>query len=310
MAWQNAPMSQPITFGTDGWRAVIADGFTFDNVRRVSEAIAVAARTLEPPDDVDRNTLVVGFDRRFLSREFASLVAETLKTAGFRVVLSNAPTPRRRSPSPHGVASSSAGSWSPPATIREVHGLKFKAWYGGSGCRRCTPQVALHAAISRRAARLSIESPALLDDDVAAAIARVHLRQPRAAVHALNFSPLYFAGLWLAVTTTPPRSLRRHAVKEIVCEGVGAFDSTNAESGCLEGLRDKRSNSRERKRRSTDHERVSIDIVRRFERRAATAIASLTRRTLSNVNPSAMTARHPSVPKVIGCDMGAFCHAI
>jgi len=32
-----------ISFGTDGWRAVIADGFTFDNVRRVSEAIAVAA---------------------------------------------------------------------------------------------------------------------------------------------------------------------------------------------------------------------------------------------------------------------------
>jgi len=71
-------MSQPITFGTDGWRAVIADGFTFDNVRRVSEAIAVAARTLEPPDGIDRNALVVGFDRRFLSREFAALVAEIL----------------------------------------------------------------------------------------------------------------------------------------------------------------------------------------------------------------------------------------
>src|SRR5437660_8330162 len=84
---------QEITFGTDGWRAVIADGFTFDNVRRVSEAIAVAARGLEPPDAIDRNALVVGFDRRFLSREFAVLVAETLRDAGFRVVLSNAPTP-------------------------------------------------------------------------------------------------------------------------------------------------------------------------------------------------------------------------
>jgi phosphomannomutase len=86
-------MSQPITFGTDGWRAVIADGFTFDNVRRVSDAIAVAARTLEPPDGIDRNALVVGFDRRFLSREFAALVAETLRDGGFRVVLSKAPTP-------------------------------------------------------------------------------------------------------------------------------------------------------------------------------------------------------------------------
>src|SRR5438477_272339 len=82
-----------IVFGTDGWRAVIADGFTFDNVRRVSSAIAVAARTLNPPKGIDRNSLVVGYDRRFLSREFAQLVAETLRSAGYRVLLSNAPTP-------------------------------------------------------------------------------------------------------------------------------------------------------------------------------------------------------------------------
>src|SRR5690349_22412616 len=85
-------MPDPIVFGTDGWRAVIADQFTFHNVRRVADAIAVAARGLQPPADIDRNALVVGFDRRFLSREFALLVADTLKTAGFRVVLSNAPT--------------------------------------------------------------------------------------------------------------------------------------------------------------------------------------------------------------------------
>src|SRR5215212_5432251 len=86
-------MSDPITFGTDGWRAVIADAFTFDNVRRVSDAIAVAARTLEPPAGIDRNTLAVGFDRRFLSREFADVVAESLRASGFRVLLSDAPTP-------------------------------------------------------------------------------------------------------------------------------------------------------------------------------------------------------------------------
>src|SRR5437763_1780713 len=39
--------------------------------------------------------------------------------------------------------------------------------------------------------------------------------------HALNLMPLYFAGLWLAVMTMPPRTLRCRAVKEIVCEGVG-----------------------------------------------------------------------------------------
>ena len=71
-----------IVFGTDGWRAVIADQFTFDNVRRVSGAIAFAARTLEPPAEIDRNALVVGFDRRFLSRDFAVVVAEVLRDAG------------------------------------------------------------------------------------------------------------------------------------------------------------------------------------------------------------------------------------
>src|SRR2546421_2662943 len=82
-----------ISFGTDGWRAVIADGFTFDNVRRVSNAIAVAARALEPPHNIDRNTLIVGFDRRFLSREFADVVAESLRASGFNVVLAKSPTP-------------------------------------------------------------------------------------------------------------------------------------------------------------------------------------------------------------------------
>src|SRR5204862_3214854 len=68
-AFYNPP--RMISFGTDGWRAIIADGFTFDNVRRVSEAIAVAARGLEPPPGVGRNAPAVGFAPRFPSREFA-----------------------------------------------------------------------------------------------------------------------------------------------------------------------------------------------------------------------------------------------
>src|SRR5438477_12986014 len=122
-----------ISFGTDGWRAVIADGFTFDNVRHVSDAIAVAARGLEPPPGVDRNALVVGFDRRFLSREFAAVVAETLRAAGYRVVLANAPTPSQTiSFTAHhrkllgGIVVTASHN---PA---KYNGIKFKAWYGGS----------------------------------------------------------------------------------------------------------------------------------------------------------------------------------
>jgi phosphomannomutase len=169
-----ARMSQAITFGTDGWRAVIADGFTFDNVRRVSDAIAVAARTLQPPDGIDRNALVVGFDRRFLSREFAALVAETLKAAGFRAVLSNAPTPSQtisftawRRKLLGGVVVTASHN---PA---KYNGLKFKAWYGGSGLPEMYAAIA--NALGQSSAREggSIEESDLLDDYVAALRAQV-----------------------------------------------------------------------------------------------------------------------------------------
>ncbi len=126
-------MTAPIIFGTDGWRAVIADQFTFENVRRVAEAMAVAARKLEPPDEIDPNAIVVGFDRRFLSRDFARLVAECFRDAGYQVILSDRPTPSQ--------------TISFTAKLRKVlggvvvtashnpakyNGLKFKAWYGGS----------------------------------------------------------------------------------------------------------------------------------------------------------------------------------
>src|SRR5881227_3847352 len=173
-----ALMSQAITFGTDGWRAVIADGFTFDNVRRVSDAIAVAARTLQPPDGIDRNALVVGFDRRFLSREFASLVAETLRTAGFRVVLSNAPTPSQTISftASHrkllgGVVITASHN---PA---KYNGIKFKAWYGGSGL----PEMyrAISDALGRRDARDggSITEEDLVEDYVAALRAQLDVQK-------------------------------------------------------------------------------------------------------------------------------------
>lgn len=177
-------MSQAITFGTDGWRAVIADGFTFDNVRRVSDAIAVAARTLEPPDGIDRNALVVGFDRRFLSREFASLVAETLKANGFRVVLSNAPTPSQtisftawRRKLLGGVVVTASHN---PA---KYNGLKFKAWYGGSGLPEMYAAIA--AALGQSAPREggSIGESDLLDDYVAALRAQLNVAKSVRILH-------------------------------------------------------------------------------------------------------------------------------
>src|SRR5712691_6731593 len=67
---------------------------------------------------------------------------------------------------------------------------------------------------------------------------------------ALNLTPLYFAGLWLAVMTTPPRSLRWAAVKEIVCEGVGEFDRIVRNPAFFRVSAATIANSRERNRRS------------------------------------------------------------
>ena len=63
-----------IKFGTDGWRAVIADDFTFDKVRRVAGAIASYVLKHEDPS----RGLVVGYDTRFGSPRFARVAAEVL----------------------------------------------------------------------------------------------------------------------------------------------------------------------------------------------------------------------------------------
>ncbi|WP_457567190.1 phosphoglucomutase/phosphomannomutase family protein [Desulfurobacterium sp.] len=78
-----------IKFGTDGWRGVIADDFTFENLKKVTLAHAEVLKE----DNAKR--IVVGYDMRFLSPEFGKFVAETLAGEGFQVVLSNtfSPTP-------------------------------------------------------------------------------------------------------------------------------------------------------------------------------------------------------------------------
>jgi phosphomannomutase len=80
-----------IKFGTDGWRAIIAEDFTFANVARVAQATADHWRTAPPPGTQDR--VIIGYDRRFLSDRFAQLSAEVLASNGFRVVLTPEPTP-------------------------------------------------------------------------------------------------------------------------------------------------------------------------------------------------------------------------
>ena len=73
-----------IKFGTDGWRAVIAEDFTFDNVKIVTQAIADYLKAKKKR----AKKIVIGYDRRFLSREFAECVACVLAANNIKVVLS------------------------------------------------------------------------------------------------------------------------------------------------------------------------------------------------------------------------------
>ncbi|MBE9012989.1 phosphoglucomutase/phosphomannomutase family protein, partial [Pseudanabaenaceae cyanobacterium LEGE 13415] len=84
----------PIQFGTDGWRGVIAADFTFDRVMQVAP---IAAQVLSEVygAETGSNTVIVGYDRRFLSEEFARTAAESIRKIGFDILFSEgfAPTP-------------------------------------------------------------------------------------------------------------------------------------------------------------------------------------------------------------------------
>ena len=125
-----------IKFGTDGWRAVISDEFTFANVRKVAQAIA--DRTVHDVAHQDggaarQPSMVVGYDTRFLSDRYAMAVAEVLAANGIHVWLTqaDAPTPLVS----YAVVDKQAdggvmitASHNPP----RYNGIKLKAAYGGS----------------------------------------------------------------------------------------------------------------------------------------------------------------------------------
>ncbi len=79
----------PIRFGTDGWRGVIAEDFTFSNVRACARAVALYQRS----QGLEHGGLVVGYDTRFGSEDFAAAVAEVVAAAGIKVYLCDRPAP-------------------------------------------------------------------------------------------------------------------------------------------------------------------------------------------------------------------------
>lgn len=134
-------------FGTDGWRAIIAEQFTFDNVRKIA---AAATRYLRDTDQRGR-PIVVGYDTRFLSAEFARAFAETAARCGATVWLAKSitPTPMLSFAVTHSRAALGVmitASHNPYA----YNGIKFKGPYGGPAMADLTQAIEryLHALSS------------------------------------------------------------------------------------------------------------------------------------------------------------------
>src|SRR6185312_1654448 len=121
-----------IKFGTDGWRAVIAEDFTFANVARVAQAAADHWRE-EGTGKKGEGKVVIGYDRRFFSDRFAQTSAEVFAGNDFKVILTPEPTPTP-SVSFAVKAEGAVGgvmitaSHNPPI----FNGFKLKSYYGGS----------------------------------------------------------------------------------------------------------------------------------------------------------------------------------
>jgi phosphomannomutase len=147
-------MTATIKFGTSGWRAIIAEDFTFAHVRLASAAIAEHVRSRNP-----KATLIVGHDTRFFGEEFARAAAETLREFGIRVLLCDGPAPtpaianeilRRKV--------DGAINFTASHNPAEYQGLKFTGPDGGPALPEVTHD------IEARAAKLGERAPAKPND--------------------------------------------------------------------------------------------------------------------------------------------------
>lgn len=118
-----------IKFGTDGWRAVISETFTFSNLRLVAQAIADFVRE----ENGDNPSVIIGFDTRFLSDRYAAEVARVMAANQIETWLARADTPTPAISYTIIDKQATAGvmitaSHNPP----RYNGIKLKASYGGS----------------------------------------------------------------------------------------------------------------------------------------------------------------------------------
>jgi len=169
-----------IRFGTDGWRAVISETFTFANLRLLAQAIAdliLEENGATPPH------AVVGFDTRFLSDRYAIEVARVLAGNGIKVLLTNsdAPTPAVSFAVRHTGAAAGVMITASHNAPR-YNGVKLKAAFGGSALPAQSQRVEMHLRDNEERAR----GPNLYEYDAAV---------DEGLIERFNPAPAYYAHL-------------------------------------------------------------------------------------------------------------------
>ncbi|HXZ95202.1 MAG TPA: phosphoglucomutase/phosphomannomutase family protein, partial [Dehalococcoidia bacterium] len=143
-------MANPIKFGTDGWRGIIAEDFTFENVRICAQAVAEYLGKA----GLNKRSLVIGYDTRFASEDFAAAATEVIAGNDIKVHLCLKPTPTPvvsfAVPSTKSAgailitASHNPGSW---------NGFKYRSQDGASAPDKVTSQIEKNIASVIRGGR-------------------------------------------------------------------------------------------------------------------------------------------------------------
>ena len=217
----------PIHFGTDGWRAVISDTFTFNNLRLVAQAIADAVASdhwdksgnggLAP----DPKKIVVGFDTRFLSDRYAGEVARVLSANGFTVWLTqaDAPTPAisfavKNLNAIAGVVITASHN------APRYNGVKLKAAFGGSALPEQCRRVEVYITDNEQRAR----GPNLMD---------FHQAREMNLIKRFNPLPAYFDHLRTLIDTDViADEPQRVVVDSMYGSGRGVIKSFLQGTGC------------------------------------------------------------------------------
>jgi phosphomannomutase len=216
-----------IHFGTDGWRAVISDTFTFTNLRLVAQAIADAAaspdwnRIPAHSEGGAKKEMVVGFDTRFLSDRYAGEVARVLAANGYIVHLAqaDAPTPAI-SFMVHHLKAMGGVMITASHNAPRYNGIKLKSSYGGSALPEQCRRVEIYLSDNEARGR----GPNLMDFDQATESKKIRRFNPIPAYHEhlrklINFD---------AIASKPPRVV----VDSMYGSGRGQIKTILQGTGC------------------------------------------------------------------------------